>query len=339
MNLDKQILEELKKFKLMSNYSPKKTLSENIISEQNSNNDEILRYLKAGASGPLAIGLGTDIQSIIKAITAIKDVNQFREINNIMAKTPNLYNNYGSIIQLLRGELESDDEDELKKIIEILKTKGINVVYKTKTVSSKGTTGDETKEQRLDPESIEIQGPPTSGTMSNLTPRQNNINVTFCSVKNGIIVNPASKFNNVRWANWIKLYPLTKKEIDTAKASCPNAELSKTVWKAEPINLDDATNTLKKGMKGDKIKLLQQKLDIRGRNGQPLITGSFWDYTDNALKQKYPNEYTTEKGVTKTLFDKITGGGESTTEPDSTTTNIPATYSEYLKLKQSGKVQ
>lgn len=37
MNLDKQILEELEKFKLMSSYSPKKTLSENI-NEQNTYN-------------------------------------------------------------------------------------------------------------------------------------------------------------------------------------------------------------------------------------------------------------------------------------------------------------
>ena len=78
-----------------------------------------------------------------------------------------------------------------------------------------------------------------------------------------------------------------------------------TQWTAEPATLDDDKNTLKKQMTGEKVKQLQTGLDIKGRGGKSLATGKFWTLTDAKLKELYPTEYTTQKGVTKTLFDKI----------------------------------
>lgn len=71
----------------------------------------------------------------------------------------------------------------------------------------------------------------------------------------------------------------------------------------EPDILSD-TVTLKKGMTGEKIRQIQEVIKPTGRKGTPLITGNFWVYTDQALKKQFP-EYQTERGVTKSLFDKI----------------------------------
>ena len=87
----------------------------------------------------------------------------------------------------------------------------------------------------------------------------------------------------------------------------PTTDVTKqpTQWTAEPATLDDDKNTLKKQMTGEKVKQLQTGLDIKGRGGKSLVTGKFWTLTDTKIKQLYPTEYTTQKGVTKTLFDKI----------------------------------
>jgi len=53
------------------------------------------------------------------------------------------------------------------------------------------------------------------------TDRQKNINITFCSVKNGIIVNPSSYYNNTSWEDWKKIQKPTDAEIEVAKKSCP----------------------------------------------------------------------------------------------------------------------
>ena len=85
-----------------------------------------------------------------------------------------------------------------------------------------------------------------------------------------------------------------------------SSQVKQTInWIKEPATLDDDKNTLKKQMTGEKVKQLQTALELTGKTGQSLVTGKFWNLTDARLKQLYPQMYTTEKGVTKTLFDKI----------------------------------
>ena len=50
--------------------------------------------------------------------------------------------------------------------------------------------------------------------------RQKNINGIYCSVKNGVIINPASRFNNTSWEKWKTTYKPTDAEIEIAKKSC-----------------------------------------------------------------------------------------------------------------------
>ena len=100
-------------------------------------------------------------------------------------------------------------------------------------------------------------------------------------------------------------YSETNKWLVSPNAGAAATTKKATQWIAEPATLDDDKNTLKKQMTGEKVKQLQTGLDIKGRGGKSLVTGKFWTLTDAKLKELYPNEYTTQKGVTKTLFDKI----------------------------------
>lgn len=92
---------------------------------------------------------------------------------------------------------------------------------------------------------------------------------------------------------------------DTTPVNSAPTTKQATQWIKEPATLDDSNNTLKQKMTGEKVKQLQTGLDIKGRGGKSLATGKFWTLTDAKLKELYPSEYTTQKGVTKTLFDKI----------------------------------
>lgn len=70
---------------------------------------------------------------------------------------------------------------------------------------------------------------------SNLTPRQKNINNSFCSVKNGIIVNPSSGQNNKKWADYVTEFTVSDKEIQVAQQKCPNSGAAvKTVASRKP---------------------------------------------------------------------------------------------------------
>lgn len=57
--------------------------------------------------------------------------------------------------------------------------------------------------------------------------RQGNINDVYCSVKNGIIKLPSSKFHNEKWSNWILTYKPTEKELAIAKNSCGKVDKNK----------------------------------------------------------------------------------------------------------------
>jgi len=334
MNLDKQILEELEKFKLMSSYSPKKTLTENINEQATPGGvkqaaiDKILVFSNNNKSRQRGSYLFPAQQSEIDKEFGAGTYNKF-------------FNGGGK--DILDGKKIEPEQKSTKPEIEIPGGISKEAVDKILVFSNnnksrqRGSYLFPAQQSEIDKEfgagtydkffngggRDVLDGKKTFKTSVNvnITPRQQNINNAYCSVKQGVITT-GGVWNGRKWADYIiGVNPkVSAEEIKMARKSCPTSELSKTstktAWKAEPANLDDAANTLKKGMKGDKIKLLQQKLDIKGKNNQSLITGNFWDYTDTALMQKYPNEYTTEKGVTKTLFDKITGNAQPTSQND-----------------------
>jgi hypothetical protein len=111
--------------------------------------------------------------------------------------------------------------------------------------------------------------------------------------------------------------PATTTPAATNKPNAPK-------FTPEPKTLDDQNNVLKKGMTGSKIKQLQQFIGLTGKSGQPLITGNFGGLTDTKLKELYPNEYSTDKGVNLTLFNKITSLKKQVTNVDKVEPAKPA---------------
>ena len=86
---------------------------------------------------------------------------------------------------------------------------------------------------------------------------------------------------------------------------------------------------------GEKIKQLQQALDIRNRAGQPNITGKFWTATEAAVNKKAAElgmKYNRNEGVTEAMFNAILnpsgenlpslGSREKTGGMDKTAANI-----------------
>lgn len=86
---------------------------------------------------------------------------------------------------------------------------------------------------------------------STLTPRQKNINNSFCSVKNGVIVNPASGENGKQWSQYVSGYTVTAAEIAIAQKKCPNsgAAVKTAVKSASPRTPDPKVMELQKQLK------------------------------------------------------------------------------------------
>lgn len=82
---------------------------------------------------------------------------------------------------------------------------------------------------------------------SNLTPRQKNINNSFCSVKNGVIVNPASGENGKQWSQYVIDYKVTAAEIAISQKKCPNSGAA--VKTAAPRKPDPKVMELQKQLK------------------------------------------------------------------------------------------
>jgi hypothetical protein len=82
---------------------------------------------------------------------------------------------------------------------------------------------------------------------SNLTPRQKNINNSFCSVKNGVIVNPSSGENGKQWSQYVIDYKVTAAEIAISQKKCPNSGAA--VKTAAPRKPDPKVMELQKQLK------------------------------------------------------------------------------------------
>jgi hypothetical protein len=88
---------------------------------------------------------------------------------------------------------------------------------------------------------------------STLTPRQKNINNAFCSVNNGVIVNPSSGQNNKKWADYVTEFTVTAAEIATSQKKCPNSGAA--VKTASPRKPDPKVMELQKQLVAAGYKL------------------------------------------------------------------------------------
>lgn len=106
-----------------------------VINEQQAPSNASLQaksiFAKLGYAASIAGGLGgTDEKKLIEAISYIKSVELYTEVVNIMRKTSIGY--YKSIVQLLNGELDSDNVKEFKQIQAMLKKIGVTITGQVK---------------------------------------------------------------------------------------------------------------------------------------------------------------------------------------------------------------
>ena len=85
------------------------------------------------------------------------------------------------------------------------------------------------------------------------TPRQQNINNAFCSVKGGVIVNPSSGQNGKQWSNYVSKFKVSAAEIAVAQKKCPNSEAA--VKTAAPRKPDPKVMELQKQLVAAGYKL------------------------------------------------------------------------------------
>lgn len=149
---------------------------------------------------------------------------------------------------------------------------------------------------------VTVTGYRKKGTSGNVktahTPRQEKINNMWCSVKNGVIVNPSSSYNNYKWSAFASAERVEQWEIDLAKASCPQNNPTtnkKATW------VKNNGFPLKYGQYGDLIKQLQAVIGQQSGDSK-VYDGYFGNKTEALVKMYYPT-YDRATGVTQEMFN------------------------------------
>jgi hypothetical protein len=126
------------------------------------------------------------------------------------------------------------------------------------------------------------------------------VNSMYCTVKNGVIVNPASQWNNRPWSEFVSTVKVTAEQLASAKAACPNGELSKSQQPAQ-TQWTKETFPLRFMMKGPNVGKLQQALGIKPTN-------QFYTKTEAKVNSKMKElglTYNRATGIDQTTFNKI----------------------------------
>jgi len=176
-----------------------------LISEQ----DDALRDTANKIQGDIrraTSGGATNEDLLLKSIQQINSLQLYNAVNGLIKQTP-IGDNF-SILEVLNDELGMGDVQIATQIKQALAKIGKNITFQTAGPN-------------IITNSFKIAGTTPTTDAPAATDRQKNINITFCSVKNGIIVNSSSKFNNITWENWKTTYKPTDNEIEVAKKSCP----------------------------------------------------------------------------------------------------------------------
>lgn len=301
--------EALERIKLFMKYDSNKTLNENkkLISEQTDRNDP--NYQLATAIWKTVGGAGTDASGFLENIKKIKSVDQFNKVNTFIERL----NNNLTIDDWINDDFDEDDTEEVKGIISHLKSIGVNATAKF------GSTG------KFKENSFEISTttptPPTP-EKGEVSQRQKNINNTWCSVKNGVIVNPASSQNNVKWEDFVKTFSITDEEIKIAKSSCSKKD-GKSTKKVQPTIPSELKNI-------EGVKKFQDWLDDNhpgwatgytdGKLSRGKGYGRFGQRTSKAWGS-HKNEYL--KGETKTVVNTNPYADFTSAEVESDNTVTP----------------
>jgi len=202
----------------------------------------------------------SDEQKIVDILKNYKDKASFQNfVNQYKTKTGK---DFG--VDVYRAVQPYNDKTEWTDLSNHLKSMGItlgnNIDNKSKIYSAT-FTGLDTPEAALKPEVAKLA-----------SDRQKNINNIFCTVKNGIIVNPASKFNNVTWEKWKATYKPTDAELTVAKKSCSSGQ--RRVQSGPTVNTRFADSAKSLGVQNGKMDLQTLQTILKNLEGETPITAA-----------------------------------------------------------------
>jgi hypothetical protein len=178
----------------------------------------------------------SDEQKIVDIVKKYKDKASFKQfVDQYKAKSGK---DFGTAI--FTAIQPYNDKTEWNDLSNHLKSMGItlgntNIGDPRKGVNSATFTG------------LDAPAAPATGD------RQKNINVMFCSVKDGIITNPNSQFKGTSWEGWTKTYKPTEAELAIAKKSCSGK--GKVRQSGQQINDRFTKSAESLGIKGGKMDL------------------------------------------------------------------------------------
>lgn len=268
-----------------------------------------------------------DESKIQASIFKIKDLKQLKKVNddikaaNKSLKWQKSYDGLDKIIAVIfQGAEGAAVKDHLKKLGAPYELVGYDTFSFTNTQDLTGKKTP-TLDQRI-----------STGVQANVdatSKRQQNINSTYCSVKNGVITLKGQS-QNEKWETYVGTYKITNAEIEIAKKSCPTVKKDKPKVSVNPKTtneLSQGTAVLQLNSTGDAVTEVQNMLVKLGKLTQGSFTsGTYDEATKNAViafQQEKKGQLSADGKVGTRTFpllkadaDKVQSTGEQGTEGD-----------------------
>lgn len=230
----KEANEALQRTLLMMNYDMKKTLSENVevVSEQenvggNAEDQQIAIKLKKATIG----AAGTDEDGIETALGMIKDKSQYDRVNALI---PSYVLGYKNIQDMLNGEYETDNLEDVVKIKDVLSKIGIDLKYKTYVDRNTGDLNFEYKSIIISPKASSTSAAGTTTDVFACIPKNNSTTTGKYKGQNVVrVVGPSSMVVYWQDGHWTQyVYDVNTKKVGTetkrGKFKCVGGKLTKT---------------------------------------------------------------------------------------------------------------
>ena len=259
--------EALKRTLLVMNYDMKKTLTENVevISEQSTEDQDIAALLYKGGHG----SPGTRINDLRSGFSKIKNADQFKRVEKLLA----LYGKEKTIQELLRNELESDNDDFLKELKDMMAKVGVDISYKEDVSyyqygASAASTSD------VDTSTITVSYKPTTSTTTSTN--TDDLSCVKLKASDGDVRDTygGRKLARVYYPNSIVVFWEDKKVTQYVRLAdkSPGAQTRKGTWKCNSQRNDVETTwetgektkntTTKKSIPAITDKAILDKLDF-----------------------------------------------------------------------------
>lgn len=288
----KEANEALQRTLLMMNYDMKKTLSENVevISEQenvggNAEDQQIAIKLKKATVD----AAGTDEEGIETALGMIKDKAQYDRVNALI---PSYVRSYKNIQDMLNGEYETDNLEDVVKIKDVLSKIGIDLKYKTYVDRNSGDLNFEYKSITISPK---ITSTPAA------TKNTDDLSCVKMKSSDGDIKDTYGGKNLVRvyYPNSILVFWEDKKVTQYARKAdkSPGAQTKVGTWTCN-AQRNDVITTWSTGEKENNTTSKSSKKSVPSITDKDLLSTLNFEYTFPGDKT-YVYDFVPNKTVTE----------------------------------------